>query len=123
MYVLCRSNGGFNDFLAQCNKCFHYCKDRNRVLLIDSKYSRLNINFSDYFYFKQNSVTIIYDSNLISEIVSNKKLSVFPTELKDRLLSYEGEPIEKNEKCSYIDKESRIKLTYDFSKKYSEDKT
>lgn len=48
-YLYLLPDGGFNDILSRIHICMKYCHKYNRILLINTKYTCYNINFSDYF--------------------------------------------------------------------------
>ena len=55
-YLLCVPQGGFCDNLMVIQKCVEYCKNYNRILLLNMKDGlTYKINFSDYFYFNETS--------------------------------------------------------------------
>ncbi|MEP6355049.1 MAG: hypothetical protein ABJ081_00005, partial [Hyphomicrobiales bacterium] len=47
--VLCRPRGGLNDTLCQIERCWSYCLEYNRKLILDSYNSGLVDDFSNYF--------------------------------------------------------------------------
>lgn len=75
--------GGFNDQMCRIQRGIEYCRKTKRTLLIDTTKSCYNINFSDYFYFKNPSIPIITDMNIIQKIVKNESLTVYPN-IKNR---------------------------------------
>ena len=82
-YLLCRPLAGLSDHFNTIQRCIEYSKKFNRILLIDSDYkSTYNFNFIDVFQLIDDT-NIIYDSNKIREIISNKNLSIFPNEIID----------------------------------------
>ncbi len=84
MYVYLQPRGGLNDILCVIQKCITYCKEYNRILLIDTfTKSSYNVNFSDYFDFINNN--IIYDINKIIPILNNYNNSVYPSYFNNKL--------------------------------------
>jgi len=84
-YVYFIPRGGINDTFTQIRRKINYCKKVNRILLLDMNYGIYKINVYDYLYFK-NCDNVIYDMNKIKEIVSNKKVSVYPKQIDFSLL-------------------------------------
>lgn len=80
--ILC----GFNDCLAQIDKAISYCKDHNRVLLLDMVSSTYGINFSDYFYIQNYDLHIIYDTDKIKDILKNNTFTKYPNKIDFNLL-------------------------------------
>ena len=78
--------GGFNDCLVSILKAINYCKNNNRILLINMKNTTYSykINFSDYFDFEDNN--IIYNYNIIEQIIKKKEYSVYPNCLNNKLV-------------------------------------
>jgi len=76
-YVLCRPIGGLINSFMEIQKCYIYCLKYNRILLIDTlskdHYENNNcFNFSDFFEFYTNELTIIADASKIKEILSKQ---------------------------------------------------
>lgn len=86
MYVYFLPRGGFNDMLSNIKNLIDYCKKNNRSLLIDTTKSCYRINFSDFFSFRDISVPIIADVNIISHIIADISLTIYPTSITDRNL-------------------------------------
>jgi hypothetical protein len=84
-YVYFIPRGGINDTFTQIKHKINYCKKMNRILLLDMNYGSYNVNVHDYLYFI-NCEHIIYDMNKIKEIISNKKVSIYPKEIDFSLL-------------------------------------
>ena len=84
MYVYFSPQGGFNDTLANINNTIEYCIKTKRTLLVDTTKSCYNINFSDYFYFKNIPIPIITDVNKIRKIIADESLSIYPNNIIDR---------------------------------------
>ena len=84
MYLYLQPRGGLNDILCRIGNAISYCKKHSRILLIDTVNSNYSINFSDYFYFEDD--TVIYEHNEIRKILANEKLSVFPNVLQNKML-------------------------------------
>jgi hypothetical protein len=97
-YVYFIPRGGINDTFTQIRRKINYCKKVNRILLLDMNYGIYKINVYDYLYFK-NCDNVIYDMNKIKEIVSNKKLSIYPSKIDFSLLDV-------------VNKKTRFKFTY-----------
>jgi hypothetical protein len=114
-YLLCRPAGGLNDTLVQIYHCYEYCKKHNRCLLVDTAHSSFFLNsFHKYFTFI-NEDNIIYDTEIIKNLILNNKFSVYPNMLTDILYSY---------KSSYVIDSIRynnISLRLDFTKEYDAD--
>ena len=83
-YVLFIPQGGLNDCLVQIRKTIDYCRNHNRVLLLDMMTSVYNINFNDYFDIPYPNV--IYDSNMIRTLIINNKFTVYPNCLSNYLI-------------------------------------
>ncbi len=47
-YLYLQPMGGLNDILCRINYCINYCKNTNRILLLDTYNSFYKINFSEY---------------------------------------------------------------------------
>lgn len=89
-YVLCRPLGGFNDVLCQINYCYNYCIKYNRILLIDTSFNYYHnsfdssCSFDKYFTFKKKiRIKIIYNNDIVKQIISNKELSIYPKNIND----------------------------------------
>ena len=81
-YLYFRCFAGFNDLLCGINRALDYCVKHNRILLIDTLNSGLQVNFSDYFSFQRDD--IICDINKITEICSTD-CTVYPAKLKGKM--------------------------------------
>ena len=78
-YLLFVPHGGLNDCFTMTARAINYCRDNNRILLLDYTNSPYKINFSDYLYFSDDmDIEIISDSNVIRELISNNNFSVYP---------------------------------------------
>jgi hypothetical protein len=86
-YLLCRPAGGFNDNLNQIYFCLEYCNKYNRILLIDTKYSK-KYNFCDFFTFIDDN-NIIYDSSEIKKLILENNFTTYPSILKNKLYDYD----------------------------------
>jgi len=104
-YVLFISQGGFNDSLYNISKTLAYCKKYNRTLLLDMMNTIYKINFSDFF--DINDPCIIYDFNIIKNIISHNNFTVFPKNLENHLINVLHDEIrfkyEINKPYSYND--------------------
>jgi len=83
MYVYFEPQGGINDILAGINRALLYCNIYKRILLVNGNKSVYNINFFQYFKCPQHY--IIFDTEKIKYICSNKKLKIFPKELNGKM--------------------------------------
>lgn len=72
--------GGLNDILVQLNKCIHYCKSSNRILLIDLYNNTYRINFSDYIDLSNiiDNKKYISDINIIKSLDFNNSTTFYP---------------------------------------------
>lgn len=80
------TQGGFNDMLCNIQNTIDYCIKTNRALLVDTTKCCYGINFSDYFYFKDMSISIITDVNDIRKIIADDTLTIYPNIVTDRNL-------------------------------------
>ena len=85
-YVLFIPQGGINDCFARIWDVIDYCKRQDRIVLLDMTRSLYAINFSHYFYIMDCKCKIIYDTEIIKEIIKSKNLSVHPTNLPCKLI-------------------------------------
>jgi len=85
-YVLFIPIGGINDCFSPIQDVISYCKNNNRILLLDMTNSFYNINFSDYFHMPTCDCNIIYDTDKIKDILKNNTLSVYPNNLDFNLI-------------------------------------
>ena len=103
-FLICRPRGGFNDILCQIQNCIEYCKNFDRILIIDTRKTYINEEFSKYFLIKD-----IYDF----EIITNTN-------------QVDWAYIESLSTCSdirsdtYTNKFSKNRIRLDFSKNYEE---
>ena len=78
-YVLVVPQGGYNDCLCVILKAITHCIKYGRTLLLHMFGSIYNINFSDFFDFLPSiRCNIIYDLNVITDIITNNQYSVYP---------------------------------------------
>ena len=85
-YVLVVPHGGFNDCLGMILKAIEYCKKYNRTLLLHMRRPIYNINFSDFFdVLPLIECDIIYDFNIINDLLTNNQYSVYPDCLNNLL--------------------------------------
>jgi hypothetical protein len=85
-YVLVIPQGGFNDCLCTILRAVEYCKTYNRTLLLHMLGSIYRVNFSDFFdVLPSIGCNIIYDINIINDILTNNNYSVHPSNLNNRL--------------------------------------
>jgi hypothetical protein len=82
-YVYCIPKGGFNDNLCVINRALEYCKKHNRILLVDTINSTYKVDFGIYFTFKYHN--LICDSEKIREILYEKKITIYPSILNDKM--------------------------------------
>ena len=77
-------------------KAINYCKNKNRILLINMKNTRWSykINFSDYFDFEDNN--IIYNYNIIEQIIKKKEYSVYHNCLNNKLVNILNDKLKLN---------------------------
>lgn len=80
-YVLFIPQGGLNDCFARIWEVINYCKANNRIMLLDMTRSQYAFNFSYYFYIMNCECKIIYDTEMIKEILNTKKFSIHPVNL------------------------------------------
>jgi hypothetical protein len=114
-YLICRPEGGINDILCQIQKCFTYCQNKQRVLIIDT------VNSSSFcddfsFYFKTSHPGVILSS--AEEVRSNLFSgfsSVFPKVSKSDVF---GLKPQYNPDLNY--NLNGVSLTFDFTKDYEE---
>jgi len=83
-YVYVVPRGGMSDMFSRIMVALEYCEKTGRVLLLDGEISYYKINFSKYFEFSNKN--IIYDTDKIREIISNSKLTIYPSFLQDRMM-------------------------------------
>lgn len=69
-YLYLQPMGGLNDILCRINYCINYCKNTNRILLLDTYNSFYKINFSEYI----DISNIIEKSKYIDDINTIKSL-------------------------------------------------
>jgi len=84
MYVYLIPQGGLNDMINIIRITLEYCKEYDRILLIDTRFSFYKINFSDYFDIPGEN--IIYDSNKIKKIIDNNNYSIYPNSYNDHFI-------------------------------------
>uniref|UniRef100_A0A6C0E4S8 Uncharacterized protein n=1 Tax=viral metagenome TaxID=1070528 RepID=A0A6C0E4S8_9ZZZZ len=82
-YVYCIPKGGFNDNLCVINRALEYCKKHNRILLVDTINSTYKVDFGIYFTFKYHN--LICDSEKIREFLYEKKITIYPSILNDKM--------------------------------------
>jgi len=85
MYLYCSPRGGFNDQLTVIDRAITYCTKYNRTLLLDTTKSCYQINWSDYFSFKDKQCPIICDIHKIREQLHDK-LTVYPSSLHGKII-------------------------------------
>ena len=85
-YVLVIPIAGFNDCLCVILRAIEYCKQYGRTLLIHMRGGAYCINFGDFFHVLPSiGCDIIYDFNIITDILTNNQYSVYPGCLNNRL--------------------------------------
>ncbi len=85
MYIYFIPQGGFHDILSNIKRTIDYCNKTNRIMLLDMTNSLYKINFCDYF--ELNDEKHICDINKIKEIITERKYSVKPKILENKLLN------------------------------------
>lgn len=117
-FVLCRPQGGLNDVLNQIEACIRYSERFDRILVVETDYKNsgaINRPFCDYFTSKQDNLIL----NSAPFIDSFDTMEVFPSFLRGKLYSYTAYyDMSKNRDC---ETESRLPITFDFSRDYEED--
>jgi hypothetical protein len=92
MYVYFIPQGGFYDILSNIKRTIDYCNKTNRIMLLDMANSLYKINFCDYF--ELNDKKHIFVINKIKEIITERKYSVKPKILENKLLNLLNEELE-----------------------------
>ena len=82
-YMYCIVKGGFNDNLCLINRGLEYCKKYNRILLVDTINSNYNVDFGNYFKFKDDN--IICDAEKIRKILYDKEVTIYPSILCEKM--------------------------------------
>ena len=84
MYVYLQPRGGLNDNMCVISRVLDYCRNYNRTLLIDGRYSDYKMNYADYFNFPFDNV--ICDSTKFMEIFTNANCTVYPEGINNNML-------------------------------------
>lgn len=117
-YVLCRPEGGLNDMFVQISRCYEYCINNGRTLLVDTvNNDSFKDNFS--FYFESKSCLIKMDYNEISNILNVIKscnLKCFPNINYINYLSHYS-----HQHNNFISNENNSPITFNFNKWYHEE--
>ena len=88
-YVLVVPQGGFNDCLCVILRAIDYCKKYCRTLLLHMNGSIYRVNFSDFFEVLPSiGCDIIYDFNIINDLLTNNNYSVYPSCLSNLLKDF-----------------------------------
>jgi len=87
MYVYFEPQGGFNDILCCVKECLEYCKKHNRILLVNGMRTCYKINFSEYFFLKED-INIILDTTQIKNICLNPEYTIYPNEFQQEMLDF-----------------------------------
>lgn len=85
MYVYLEPNGGWNDILCSLLIVKEYCKKHNRILLVNGEKSYYKVNFFNYFCLPDDE-TVVFDTDIIKKICTNQSYSIFPNELRHKML-------------------------------------
>lgn len=109
MYLYLQPRGGFNDILYSIGSSIMYCRQFNRILLLDTYNSHYQINLSEYFTIKESKVKIVYDIQDIKQILDNSKLSFHPFYMKKYMKDIlDGKLEMKTINNSYVDPYGRF---------------
>jgi hypothetical protein len=114
MYVYLEAKNGFNDTLTHITDAINYCKETNRVLLLNTKKSCYKFDFEEYFYFKDININIITDINIIKGIIADKSLSIYPNIFEDRNIN-NWNFIYIPEKREYLEEKSRTPMNLPYN--------
>jgi hypothetical protein len=119
-YVLCIPYAGFNDVLGVIGKCYSYCKQYNRTLLIKHVPS-YKIIFDDYFYFNELSeINIITDNNEIDKILLENNKSVYPYYLRNDLVNTNFRGMKYRTGFTWTKSKIERNVGFDFNSGYTE---
>jgi hypothetical protein len=114
LYVLCRPRGGLNDSLCQVERCWRYAEEKGRTLLVEASRSCFFGEFSTFFSPLVESAAVRFSLNGFS--LDDE--SVMPADLSGRVSSYQAGYSAERE--NWIDSQSGVLLTFDFSKNHEE---
>jgi hypothetical protein len=84
MYVYLEPKGGFNDILSVIQESYEYCKQHNRILLVNGMKTVYKINFSEYFNICEDK-NIIFDIDKIKNICITPSYKIYPNEFQDKM--------------------------------------
>ena len=60
-YLIMKTSGGLFHMLVLLSKCITFCRDNNKILIIDSKQTKFGIDFDEIFYIKNLDYSTSYD--------------------------------------------------------------
>jgi hypothetical protein len=115
-YVLARPRGGLNDLLCSIAVCWDYCHRTGRRLIVDTRRSGLSCNFWNYFSVSGSDVNCVLAD---FDPISFNSVSCFPDTIFGCIDTYWSEY--EHAIGKYVDQKSRVPLTFEFDKEYSED--
>lgn len=117
--VLCRPVGGLNDVLCQIEKCWQYCQANQRSLIIDLHHNPFMRRVFEMVEFQPSPFEIVVNPNR-AVLERLKAESTYPKEVQGRLNSYKPSRVATRNRSEFYDSDSRVRLTFDFRKSYSE---
>ena len=110
-FVLFIPQCGINDCFVNIKRMIDYCYKYNRLLLLDMKNSIYDINLSDFFNVKNVKCNIIWDSNIIRNIILENNFSVYPNNLNYKLIDILDKKVKlKYGKAGYLVGNISLKL-------------
>lgn len=120
-FVLCRPLGGLNDTLCQIERCWTYSRTFNRALIVDLSGNPLMRQFFSFLDFDSTPVPTILDPSPedLSALIKGK--TVFPREIRGRLLTYKVSEVISTGQNARTDAISGEPLSFDFSSDFEED--
>ena len=117
-YLLVRPRGGLNDCFNQIFKCFHYARQTERTLLIDTTRSEgIRLEFSEAFQFHESSNIVIGSTKNFPDGIN--RCSTSPSQIHGRVNSYKATLAK--DKHTYLCSLSGAPITFDFKRSYSEE--
>lgn len=118
-FVLCRGQGGINDNLTQIENCWRYAELSGRTLIIDTKDSGgFSLPFGRFFKERVPQGNTVFHPSL-EHFEMLEKLSVKPNSIFKRINNYK--PIYLHKFRNFADKDTEERLSFDFSKSYTDD--
>jgi hypothetical protein len=119
-FLLCRPQGGLNDTLCQIENCWRYAERYGRTLIVDTKRSGgVQGVFSEFFQPKTKSTTLFFE--LSEDRLANLNgATCFPAEIRGRLNTYIAEYDYSKFGNFFLDRETSVEITFDFTKDYDE---